>query len=415
MVLALAEVDRLDELIRVRDRKGRQLPDVLFADGYGQRLRLEARALALRARDLAHVLLDLADRVLALGALVLALQPRDHAFVVRPVRARPAVPVAVLHVHLVVAGPVQEDVPLRLRQLPPRRRRLDLQVAGHRFHELVEVLGPPALPGVEGPLGQRHVRIRHHELGIHFEVRSQPVAARARAVRRVEREVPRLQLFERQAVEQAREVLRVCVDRAAVDELDRDHPIGKAERRLDGVGETPLDPVLHHEPVDDDVDRVLVIAVKPDLLGELLDLTVDLGAREALLREVGQKLLVLPLALTDDRSEDLEPRALGQRAHLVDDLVRRLLRDRAAAFRAVRLADARVQQAEVVVDLGDGADRRPRVLRRRFLVDRDRRRQSVDEVDVGLLHLAEELARIRRQAFDVPPLALGVDRVERER
>ena len=81
----------------------------------------------------------------------------------------------------------------------------------------------------------------------------------------------------------------------------------------------------------------------------------------------------------------------------------------------MRDADARVEQAEVVVDLGDRADGRARVARRRLLVDRDRRRQALDEVDVGLVHLAEELPRVRRQRLDVAALALGVDRVERER
>ena len=72
------------------------------------------------------------------------------------------------------------------------------------------------------------------------------------------------------------------------------------------------------------------------------------------------------------------------------------------------------QQPEVVVDLGDGPDGRARVARRALLVDRDRRAQPVDLVDVRLLHLAEELAGVGAQALDVAALALGVDRVERE-
>ena len=68
----------------------------------------------------------------------------------------------------------------------------------------------------------------------------------------------------------------------------------------------------------------------------------------------------------------------------------------------------------MVVDLGDGADRRARVARRALLVDRDGRRQAVDLVDVRLLHLAEELAGVGAQALDVAALALGVDRVEGE-
>ena len=104
----------------------------------------------------------------------------------------------------------------------------------------------------------------------------------------------------------------------------------------------------------------------------------------------------------------------GQPQHLVDDRVQALPGDRPAADRAVRTADAREEQAQVVVDLGDRADRRARVARRRLLVDRDRRRESVDRVDVGLLHHLQELPRVRRERLDVAPLALGVDRVERE-
>jgi hypothetical protein len=40
--------------------------------------------------------------------------------------------------------------------------------------------------------------------------------------------------------------------------------------------------------------------------------------------------------------------------------------------------------------------------------------EALDEVDVGLVHLPEELPRVGRQRLDVPPLALGEDRVEGE-
>ncbi len=73
-----------------------------------------------------------------------------------------------------------------------------------------------------------------------------------------------------------------------------------------------------------------------------------------------------------------------------------------------------VQQTEIVVDLRDGADRRPRVAVGRLLVDGHRRRETFDEVDVGLVHLTEELARVRRQRLDIASLALGEDRVERQ-
>ena len=82
---------------------------------------------------------------------------------------------------------------------------------------------------------------------------------------------------------------------------------------------------------------------------------------------------------------------------------------------AVRIADAREEQAQVVVDLGDRADGRARVVARRLLLDRDRRRQALDQVDVGLFHELQELPRVGRQRLDVAALAFGVERVERER
>ena len=144
-------------------------------------------------------------------------------------------------------------------------------------------------------------------------------------------------------------------------------------------------------------------------------LAVDPGPREALGLELLEQLDVLPLAAADHRREHLEPGALLEGQHPVDDLLRRLALDRRSADGAVRAPGAGVEQPEVVVDLGDRADRRARVLGRRLLVDRDRRGQALDEVDVGLVHLAEELAGVRRQRLDVAALALGEDRVEGER
>src|SRR3546814_16462124 len=46
--------------------------------------------------------------------------------------------------------------------------------------------------------------------------------------------------------------------------------------------------------------------------------------------------------------------------------------------------------------------------RGRLLFDRDRRRQAFDVVDVGLLHHAQDLPRVRRQRLDVAALDLGI-------
>src|SRR5438046_5656063 len=141
-------------------------------------------------------------------------------------------------------------------------------------------------------------------------------------------------------------------------------------------------------------------------------LTVHLDPRKALVPQLLEYVLVLALAVTDDRRVDGELRAFRQLEDLVDDRLLALARDRLAADGAMRPTHARLEQAQIVVDLGDRAHGRARIPGGRLLVDRDRRRQPLDRVDVGLLHHLEELTRIRREALDVAPLAFRVDRVE---
>jgi hypothetical protein len=84
-------------------------------------------------------------------------------------------------------------------------------------------------------------------------------------------------------------------------------------------------------------------------------------------------------------------------------------------FRAVRRAGAGVEQAQVVVDFGDGADGRARVVAGGLLLDRDRRREAFDQVDVRLFHQLQELPGVGRERLDIAALAFGVERVEGER
>ena len=86
-----------------------------------------------------------------------------------------------------------------------------------------------------------------------------------------------------------------------------------------------------------------------------------------------------------------------------------------AGFRAMRRSSAREEQAQVVGDLGHRSDGRPGTLSQGALFDRDGRRQTLDAHYAGLRQLIEELPGISGERLHVPPLALGVDRVERER
>ena len=263
---------------------------------------------------------------------------------------------------------------------------------------------------------------------------------------RVEREAPGLELVDGRSVVRA----AVALAEPALLELrgvalarrgrDDDHALAEPQRGLDRVREPAgvrvrdglpggrvdratkivTRPVLgrlraaDHVAVHHDLDRVALVLVERRRVREVVLLAVHAHADEALLAGALEDAVALGLAVLDQRAQHEQPRALGHREDLVDDLADSLALDLAAALRAVRMPDPGEQQPQVVVDLGDRADRGPRVLRGALLVDGDRRRQAVDLVDVRLLHLAQELARVRGQALDVPPLALGIDGVEGE-
>src|SRR4029078_7967902 len=91
---------------------------------------------------------------------------------------------------------------------------------------------------------------------------------------------------------------------------------------------------LHHEAVDDHLDRVLELLVEGRRLLEQGLLAVDLHAGGPLGGEVLEDVAVLALAVADDRRVDRELRALRELQDLVDDRLLALTRDRPSAYRA---------------------------------------------------------------------------------
>ena len=126
-------------------------------------------------------------------------------------------------------------------------------------------------------------------------------------------------------------------------------------------------------------------------------------------------LVMLTLTPPHHWCEQHPARIDGQRQHLIDHLRNRLRLEDFGVIGTARLADAGKQQPQIIVDLGDGADRRTWIVRGRFLLDGNRWRQTFDVIDVGLFHDRQKLPRIGRQRFDVATLAFGVDGVKGQR
>ncbi len=266
---------------------------------------------------------------------------------------------------------MQEEVLLLVGELAPGGLRIDLVAICDRLNDRFVEARATDRPRNERTVANRKRRIGHEQVGVDLLLVPEPHAPLTRAVRRVEREHARLELGKPDAVLGARESLREG-HRLAVYDVDGYQTIGQRERGLDRVSEPVAQVGLHREPIDHHLDRVLELLVELDLLLEQPLLAVDLDAREALVAEALEEVSVLPLPIADDRRVDGELRPFREREHLVDDRLDGLARDGPPADRTVRPADARIEKTEVVVDLGDGADGRAGVPRRRLLVDRDR-------------------------------------------
>src|SRR5690606_3020123 len=107
------------------------------------------------------------------------------------------------------------------------------------------------------------------------------------------------------------------------------------------------------DAVRDHVDVVPLVAGELDLVVDVQHLAIDADADVAASTDRLEDLRVLALPVADHRGEDHRAPSRIEPEDGVDDLLDRLALDNVAAVRAGGDADARVEQAEVVVDLGD--------------------------------------------------------------
>src|SRR3954463_10413514 len=125
----------------------------------------------------------------------------------------------------------------------------------------------------------------------------------------------------------------------AIEAVDHDQAAGGPRGGPARLREALPQVGLHHEAVNDHLDRVLELLVERRRLLEQVLLAVDLHTREPFGAELLEDVAVLALAVADDRRVDGELRPGRELQDLVDDRLLALAGDRAPADRAVRLAD----------------------------------------------------------------------------
>ena len=224
-----------------------------------------------RARPEAHVLLDPLALLRRVRLAVAALEVLDDALEREHVRAPPAHPVAVADVDPLAVGAVQEEILLLRGQLLPRLVEVDLPLVGDRLdHRLVEARAARR-PRDERALADRERRVGDEQVGVDLLLRAEARAARAGAVRRVEREDPRLELGQRRRRARGRRTSRrTSAARRPATSITTSPSASEIAVSID-CASRGAQVRLHDQPVDDDLDRVLELLVEDDLVLEQAD------------------------------------------------------------------------------------------------------------------------------------------------
>lgn len=145
---------------------------------------------------------------------------------------------------------------------------------------------------------------------------------------------------------------------------------------------------------------------------ELDELSIDASAAEALFAEVFEEIAMFPFLTADERGEGNVVTVGVELLELGDDLIAGLGFDRDVAVWAEAGSDAGEEDPQEILDFGDGADGAAGVIAGRFLADGDRGGETGEEIDIRFGELSDELASVGGEAFEIPSLSFGVERIE---
>ncbi len=206
----------------------------------------------------------------------------------------------------VLAGAVKEHLLLRGRQIPEGGIDVEAAPVGNGVEHVVVIDRGALGPRLYRPFPERKVRVRDDEVRIEFEEPSQAVAGGAGALGAVEGEAVGRDVGIADVVDDAGQLLAVEKVLLLVHKVDEDDALGLPEGRLDAFCKPPLHAGLDHEPVDHDLDVVLLLLVHRDRLGEVLDHAVDPGPHVPRRARGHQLLLILALPAAHDRRQHLD-------------------------------------------------------------------------------------------------------------
>ena len=391
-----------------RHHVGNRLP----ADGDRQTLRAQPLAAAVPAGRDPHRRLKLLHQrprlQLPIALLKLGDDPLpDARMVPRPAGAR----VVEAEVDLLCSRTVQERVPVLGRQLPPGGLQLEAIVPGDAFEPLAPPVAPQRPHQRNGARQQGFPLVLDHQLGDELALVAHAVAGRAHATRAVEREMGVGRLLKTQLAPLARVAARKQQVGLPVGG-DDDFAVGQLAGLIHRLRHARPHLGADGHAVHDDLYVVPAVAVQQGRFVQPRFLAIHPRPQIPPPGVVVEELLELPLAALDDRRQQTYLRAFRQAQGPPDDRLAGLAADLLMAAGAMRLADGRIQHAQVVIDLGHRRDGRTGVVAAGALVDRNRGRKPRDVPHGGFAQLLQELPGVRGKRLDIAPLPFGEKRVE---
>ena len=201
----------------------------------------------------------------------------------------------------------------------------------------------------------------------------------------------------------------------AVNSVNNKNAVAQLQGGLNGFGKALTIAFIDGKAVDNNFYGMFFLGVQCRQCVNRIHFAVNTRTQKTKPFNIVQLLLIFAFAIAHHRGE--------QHNFLFVFIGEQVLNHLACGFRfkffvvlgAVGRADAREQQAQVVIDFGNRADGRARVVRRSFLFYGDCRRQTGDVVDIGFVDAHKKLARIRRQRLNIASLTFGKYRIKSER
>ena len=126
---------------------------------------------------------------------------------------------------------------------------------------------------------------------------------------------------------------------------------------------------MHFDAVDDNLDVMSLVAVHHHAEFELSNHTIDANTGEASLAYVFKQFAVMTLAAADCGCQDVDALAVKFFKYQVGDLLFCVSHHFLARIVGIGFADAGIEQAQEIVNLGDGAHGGTRVLVHTLLLD----------------------------------------------